>query len=157
MKILKLCLIFITTFKYSLSGKAIYLYKFLFKNIAIWIELLFGASSCDTVSFTCINEVRSFVTWNIRSESRTLYSVSFTQLSANRSNKTLGSSIFIAEVTASNSTYVASTFTIIGSTALIGIFVGCNSMERRIISPVTAITGKHALQEFFITMTASLV
>ena len=106
---------------------------------------MFGASSCDTVSFICINEVRSYVTWDARSESRTLYSVSFTQFTANRSNKTSGSSIFIAEVTASNSTYMASTFTIIGSTALIGIFVGCNSMERRLISPVTAITGKHAL------------
>ena len=106
---------------------------------------MFGASSCDTVSFTCINDVGSYVAWDVRGESRTLYSVSFNQFTANRSIKTSGSSIFIAEVTASNSTYMASRFTIIGSTALIGIFVGCNSMERRLISPVTTITGKHAL------------
>ena len=91
-------------------------------------------SNNNTASFTCINEGDPFANIDIRSESRTLYSVSFTSIHSigRKYTRSLGSSTIIAEVTASNSTYIATKLTIIGINALMGNTIVCNQMEERI-------------------------
>ena len=94
--------------------------------------------SNDTASFTCINEGYNFANIAIRSEFRTLYSVSFTSFDSigRKYTRILGSSTIIAEVTAINSTYIATKLTIIGINALMGNTIVCNQMEERIINSI---------------------
>ena len=83
------------------------------------------------MTFACINENGNYAVWNIHGETNPIYSVSLTRLNpiGMKYTRTFLSSSFTAEVNVINSTYMASTMTISGISALIQTTVSCNGME----------------------------
>ena len=77
----------------------------------------------------------NYVYWDIKSGNRPLYSLSLTSRNpiGMRYIWTILSASIIAEVTSINSTFIASTLTLVGVAALVGNIVVCNGLEITLI------------------------
>ena len=96
-------------------------------SIARLMQMKTSTSYCyDCAIFSCVNEDRSYVTWELRNEERVFYTGSFLLFSSTSSTTSHGLSNITVEITYRNSSFMATTFTITKTSFLVPVTVVCD-------------------------------
>ena len=114
--------------------------------LATLMQVLNSSSYCsDTVIFTCVNEQRGFLIWDVYDNDIIFTSITLaSSLSPNLSTRRFEKSAIIAEITYRNSTALASTLTVTNFSASSANAVSCNDI-RNVIIPHDAFPSKQML------------
>ena len=97
-------------------------------SIARFMQITTSTSYCyDTAIFSCVNEDRSYVTWELRNEEEGyFYARSVALFSPSSSITSQGLSNITLEITYRNSTFMATTLTITKTSFLLPVTVVCD-------------------------------
>ena len=114
--------------------------------LATLMQVWNNSSYCsDTVIFTCVNEQRRFLIWDVYDDDILIIAITLTSSqSTKRSTRRFENSAIIAEITYRNSTALASILTITNFSALSANAVACNDI-RNVIIPHDAFPSKQML------------